>query len=148
MSFFAGLIASCCDSVTPTKHTPPSLQKLLSSRTSDDGVRLARGNKSKMFEGLRFLLTGLSAADDRALGTSSISELIKQHSGTVITLSDMKQPLDNIIVVAHPTAYRKLSFLWALACGCAAVHPLWVRDSVQHGVSCCNGVARQTAHPL
>ena len=78
----------------------------------------------RLFHKHVFLFVGLNAKD-----ADAIARLIDLHGGHVAKgLLDFHESECRKVVLAAPTAYREIGYLYAVACGTPPLHSQWVRD--------------------
>lgn len=68
-------------------------------------------------------------------GEASLMGLIEDHGGKLCDrYQDMMRPNNTkAVVIATPVSWRKLKFLYAVACGIPVVHPEWLHACIKGG---------------
>lgn len=115
---------------TPNSSTPSvrTRAKLLSPLPSSRAyISRSRTMFKYKFE---FCLTGFVKD-----GEASLMGLIEEHGGKLCDrYQDMMRPNNTkAVVIATPVSWRKLKFLYAVACGIPVVHPEWLHACIKAG---------------
>lgn len=116
---------------TPTTISTPSVRtraKYLSPLPSNRAyVSRSRTIFKYKFE---FCLTGFMKD-----GEVNLMELIEEHGGKIAERYQDVFHKNNIkaVVIATPVSWRKLKFIYAIACGIPVVHPEWIHACVKAG---------------
>ena len=82
-----------------------------------------------LFDSHVFLLVGLEG-----VAAQEVTRLIDEHGGTVAgTLQDLRESDGREVVLAAPTAYHEIGYLYTVARGVPPLHTQWVKDCCSQG---------------